>query len=63
MLSIEEVYNQALEDTNAIQELKPLGFSVINYGVKIVVEVEITFKNVMRKNINCFLFTDGKREE
>tara|TARA_R110002167_G_scaffold350072_1_gene562164 strand:- start:16 stop:432 length:417 start_codon:yes stop_codon:yes gene_type:complete len=35
MLSIEEVYNQALEDTNAIQELKPLGFSVINYGVKI----------------------------
>ena len=35
MYSIEDIYSQALEDNNSIQELKPLGFSVINYGVKI----------------------------
>ncbi len=31
----EEIFLQALKDTNAIHEQKPLGYSVINYGVKI----------------------------
>ena len=31
----EEIFSQALKDTNAIHEQKPLGYSVINYGVKI----------------------------
>tara|TARA_R110002051_G_scaffold30319_6_gene70189 strand:+ start:341 stop:760 length:420 start_codon:yes stop_codon:yes gene_type:complete len=35
MYNIEEIYTQSLKDDNAIKTLKPLGFSVINYGVKI----------------------------
>jgi len=31
----EEIFSQALKDANAIHEQKPLGYSVINYGVKI----------------------------
>jgi hypothetical protein len=35
MYSIEEVYSQSLSDEFSIQVKKPLGFSVVNYGVKI----------------------------
>ena len=35
MFSIEEIYTQAINDSNSIQQVKPFGFSAINYGVKI----------------------------
>tara|TARA_R110000765_G_scaffold45059_1_gene93190 strand:+ start:169 stop:582 length:414 start_codon:yes stop_codon:yes gene_type:complete len=35
MYSIEDIYSQAITDNHSIQQEKTLGFSVINYGVKI----------------------------
>ena len=47
MYNIEEIYSQSLSDEFSIQVEKPLGFSVINYGVKIQKPIIILFSGTI----------------